>query len=69
MNINDIVSQPTSFTSAVLEYAHVDSQHNIIRIYTTLQSAKYMSELSNGYVLEVFTIRNKILAIGDICNG
>jgi hypothetical protein len=66
MNIKDITSQPTSFTSASLEYAHVDKDDNIIRTYATLQSAKYMAELINGYVLEVFTIKNKILAIGDM---
>jgi hypothetical protein len=66
MNINDIISQPTSFTSASLEYAHVDKDNNIIRVYTTIQSAKYMSELSGGYVLELFTIKNKILAIGEL---
>ena len=66
MNINNIISQPTSFTSSSLEYAHVDKDDNIVRTYTTLQSAKYMSELSGGYVLEVFTIRSRILAIGDV---
>jgi hypothetical protein len=66
MNIKDLISQPTSFTSTSLEYAHVDKDDNIIRVYTTLQSAKYMSELSGGYVLELFTIKNKILAIGEL---
>lgn len=68
MNINDITSQPTSMTSASLQYAHIDSSDNIVQIYTTRQSAKYMAELMSGYVLEVFTIKNKILAIGDICD-
>lgn len=66
MNINDIVSQPTSITSVSLQYAHVDSGDNIVQIYTTRQSASYMVTLLGGYVLEVFTIKNKILAIGDI---
>lgn len=65
MNINDIVSKPTSMTSATLQYAHVDSSDNIVQIYTTRQSAAYMVSLMGGYVLEVFTIKNKILSIGD----
>jgi hypothetical protein len=67
VNINEIVSQPSSMTSASLQYARVDEDNNIVMTYTTLQSAKYMVELSGkGYVLEVFMIRDKILAIGDI---
>jgi len=65
MNINDIISQPTTFTSASLQYAHVDSSDNIVQIYTTRQSATYMVSLLDGYVLEVFAMKNKILAIGD----
>jgi hypothetical protein len=59
------VSQPTIFTNVSLQYAHVKDDGEVLKIYTTLQSAKYMVELLDGYVLEVFTIRNKILAIGD----
>lgn len=66
MNINDIVSQPTSMTSASLQYAHVDSGDNIVQIYTTRQSASYMVELTGGYVLEVFVVKNRILSIGDV---
>jgi hypothetical protein len=65
MNINDITSQPTSMTSASLQYAHVNSNDNIVQIYTTRQSASYMVSLMGGYVLEVFAVKNKILAIGD----
>ena len=68
MNINDITSQPTTFTSASLQYAQVDSNDNIVQVYTTRQSASYMVSLSGGYVLEVFTIKNKILSIGGICD-
>jgi hypothetical protein len=66
VNINDIVSQPTSMTSASLQYAHVDSNDNIVQVYTTRQSAQYMVSLLGGYVLEVFRVRDKILAIGDV---
>jgi len=66
MNINDIVSQPTSMTSASLQYAHVDSNDNILRIYIDRQSAAYMVSLMGGYVLEVFAVKNKILSIGDV---
>ena len=66
MNINDIVSQPTSMTSATLQYAHVDSNDSIVQVYTTRQSAQYMASLLGGYVLEVFRVRDKILAIGDV---
>lgn len=68
MNINDIVSTPTSFTNRSLEYAHVDKYDNIVRIYTTLQSARYMVSLCSGYVLEVFTHRDQILSIGEVCD-
>lgn len=68
MNINDITSQPTATTSATLQYAHVSSGDDIIMVYTTIQSAKYMVSLSGGYVLEVFAVKNKILSIGGICD-
>lgn len=66
VNISEIVSTLTSFTATSTQYAHVDSSDNIMKVYTTVESTKYMVSLMGGHVLQVFTNRNKILAIGEI---
>lgn len=64
-NINDIVSHPTAFQTVTMEYAHCDLDGNILKLYTTLQSAQYMVELLGGFTVEVFRTKHKILALGS----
>jgi hypothetical protein len=65
MNINNIKSQPTSFTNCHIEYAVCTDNGDIMAKYMTLESAKTMLNLGS-YIQELFVYKGKILALGDV---
>jgi hypothetical protein len=65
VNISEIVNTPTSFRNTHTEYVQCDNFGNILRRYQSLQSAQYMISLGEGFVVEVFVEKGKIIAIGE----
>lgn len=69
MNINNITSTPVSFRDIKSSYALCEKDGTIIRIFTTLESAKYM--LTNlhkdAIIYEVIEYKGSIISnLGEV---
>lgn len=69
MNINNIISTPVLFRDIKSSYALCDPNGDIIRIFTTLESAKYMSTTvyKDAIIYEVIEYKSEIISnLGEV---